>query len=74
MSTIHLVPEDPRAKYETLKWRNATGILATAYPAQWLEIQDALRTFELRATDIVAPDKSDLAKNFDAVLSRRRRS
>ena len=48
MSTIHLVPEDLHAKYEVLKWRNATGILATAYPA-------ALRTFELRATDIVAP-------------------
>lgn len=55
-----------------MEWRNATGILATAYPTEWLEIQEALRSFELRATDIVKPgkNKSDLAKNLMRSFSK----
>jgi hypothetical protein len=72
MNTLHLIPSDISKNYEVREWRNATGVLTTAYPTEWQEVLEALRSFKLRATDILAPgkNKSDLAKNFDAVLTR----
>lgn len=67
MSTIHLVPHDIRSKFEVHEWRNATGVLSTAYPEEWAEIQTVLRGFRLPRSLIVANggNRSDLTKTLD---------
>jgi hypothetical protein len=52
MPTIHLVPEDLRARYHVKEWRNATGILATAHPGPWQDIIEVLRGFTLLRSEI----------------------
>jgi hypothetical protein len=52
MSTVHLVPDDLRARYHVKEWRNAAGVLATACPAEWAEIQEVLRGFRLLRSEI----------------------
>jgi len=52
MSTIHLVPEDLRSRYHVKEWRNASGILATAYPGSWQDIIEVLRGFTLLRSEI----------------------
>ncbi|WP_338466888.1 BglII/BstYI family type II restriction endonuclease [Novosphingobium sp. ZN18A2] len=54
MTTDHLVPPDIVALYEVHEWRNAVGILATACPNEWDEIQNALRIFRLLRSEVVA--------------------
>lgn len=39
MSTLHLVPPDLCARYHVKEWRNAAGVLATACPGEWQDIQ-----------------------------------
>lgn len=70
MPTRHLVPADLAKNYEVHEWRNACGVLATAYPDEWTDIQTVLRGFRLRKSQIVAPggNKSDLSKSFDSPL------
>lgn len=58
MSTEHLVPADIAELYEVHEWRNAVGVLSTACPVEWQEIQAALRTFRLYRSEIVAPGKN----------------
>lgn len=58
MTTTHLVPSDILAKYEVHEWRNATAILKEACPAEWAEVLDALRRFELRRSEIATPGGS----------------
>lgn len=58
MATDHLVPPDIADLYEVHEWRNAVGILSTACPEEWLEIQAALRAFRLLRTEILAPGKN----------------
>lgn len=53
MSTIHLVPADIAAAYDTHEWRNAVGVLSTACPAEWADIQAALRAFRLHRSEIL---------------------
>lgn len=53
MSTYHLVPEDIANLYEVHEWRNAIGVLSTACPNEWTEIQYALRSFRLLRSEIV---------------------
>ncbi len=67
MSTVHLVPEDIRLNYETHEWRNAVGVLSSAYPTQWNEILSVLRSFRLKRSAILEPggNKSSLSKAFD---------
>ena len=67
MSTLHLVPEDIRSNYETHEWRNAVGVLSSAYPIQWAEIIGVLRSFRLKRSSILEPggNKSSLSKAFD---------
>jgi hypothetical protein len=52
MSTVHLVPEDLRARYHVKEWRNATGILTTAHPGPWQDIIEVLRGFTLLRSEI----------------------
>jgi hypothetical protein len=58
MVTDHLVPPDIAALYEVHEWRNAVGVLTTACPAEWREIEQALRTFRLLRSEVVAPGKN----------------
>lgn len=73
MSTLHLVPADLHEAYEIHEWRNACGVLSTAYPSEWADIQAVLRGFRLKKSQIVAPggNKSDLSKSFDGPLMAR---
>lgn len=54
MSTLHLVPSDIAALYEVHEWRNAVGVLQTACPEEWSNIQIALRAFRLHRSEIQA--------------------
>lgn len=54
MSTIHLVPPEVHALYEVHEWRNALGVLSTACPQEWSELQTALKTFRLLRSEVVA--------------------
>lgn len=53
MTTLHLVPDDISALYEVHEWRNAVGVLQTACPSEWSDIQAALRSFRLHRSEIV---------------------
>ena len=53
MASDHLVPDDIRALYQVKEWRNATGVLVTACPAEWEDILTVLRAFRLYRSDIV---------------------
>lgn len=53
MSTHHLVPGDIANLYEVHEWRNAIGVLSTACPNEWTEVQSALRSFHLLKSEIV---------------------
>jgi len=70
MSTIHMIPEEIRALYETKEVHNAVGVLATACPEEWGEIIGVLSEFRLRRSEILEPgkNKSKIAKYLDAEL------
>ena len=53
MVTDHLVPPDVAALYEVHEWRNAVGVLQTACPREWADIQAALRAFRLHRSEIL---------------------
>jgi Restriction endonuclease BglII len=55
MVTTQLVPVDIADLYEVHEWRNATGVLATSNPAEWAEIQSALRSFRLHRSEVLTP-------------------
>lgn len=73
MSTLHLVPEDIQRLYHVREWRNATGVLQTACPNEWIEIIEVLRAFTLFRSEIEAAGgaKSPMAKQIDAAFSAR---
>lgn len=53
MSTLHLVPQDIAELYEVHEWRNAVGVLATACPDEWSDVQAALRAFQLFRSEVL---------------------
>ena len=53
MSTLHLVPDDLLDRYHVKEWRNAAGVLATACPAEWRDVQDVLRGFRLLQSEVL---------------------
>jgi hypothetical protein len=55
VTTDHLVPADISAVYEVHEWRNAVGVLSTACPREWADIQAALRAFRLHRSEILSP-------------------
>jgi hypothetical protein len=54
VSTIHLVPAEIAALYEVQEWRNALGVLSTACPQEWVELQHALMSFRLLRSEVTA--------------------
>ena len=73
MVTLHLVPEDIKAAYEVHEWRNATGILTTAHPAEWEDIMAVLRSFEFKRSELLAGGggKSVISTRIDKFLEAR---
>lgn len=67
MSTLHLVPKDLRDLYHVHEWRNAAGILKTACPKEWADIQAVLREFRLYRSEVMAPGQnlSKISRRFD---------
>lgn len=58
MTTLHLVPQDIADTYEVHEWRNAVGVLQTACPKEWCEIQAALRAFNLMRSEVLEKGKN----------------
>lgn len=70
MSTIHLTPPEISAYYEVHEWRNALGVLTTACPEEWLEIQIALQAFRLLRSEVVAAggNRSSIVEQLERPL------
>lgn len=58
MPTDYLIPADIADLYEVHEWRNAVGVLSTACPDEWLDIQAALRIFRLMRSEVMTPGGS----------------
>lgn len=70
MVTKHLIPEDIASAYQVEEWRNAAGVLYTAHPGEWRDIQDVLRAFVFRKSEILLGGgrKSVIANRIDDFL------
>lgn len=55
MTTIKLIPDDIKKKYEVHEWRNATAVLANACPNEWKDILNTLRGFKLLRSSVLTP-------------------
>jgi len=73
MPTLHLVPPDLQALYHVKEWRNAAGILATACPTEWQDIQDVLRGFRLYRSEVVVggENRSLVSRRIDGAFYAR---
>ncbi len=73
MSTLHLVPEDLRGLYHVKEWRNATGVLTTACPAEWKDIVEVLREFRLFRSEVVVGggNRSLISRRLDGAFYAR---
>lgn len=73
MVTKHLIPLDIAADYQVEEWRNATGVLQTAHPQEWQDVQDVLKAFEFRKNEILKGGgrKSVIAERIDSFLEGR---
>lgn len=73
MVTKHLIPLDIAADYQVEEWRNATGVLQTAHPQEWQDVQDVLKAFEFRKSEILKGGgrKSVIAERIDSFLEGR---
>ena len=70
MSTTYLVPADIAELYEVHEWRNAVGVLSTACPDEWSDIQAALRSFRLHRSEILKAGgrRSTIVERLEAPL------
>ena len=70
MSTIHLVPPDICERYHVKEWRNATGVLVTACPNEWADIQAVLRGFQLLKSEILVGggNRSLISRRIDTAF------
>src|ERR1700681_58111 len=70
MSTIHLVPPDICERYHVKEWRNATGVLATACPAEWQDVQEVLRGFRLMKSEVLVGggNRSLISRRIDGAF------
>lgn len=70
MSTRHLIPDDISEYFEIHEWRNAIGVLLTACPSEWAEIQASLRAFRLMRSEVVAAggSRSAIVDRFERPL------
>jgi hypothetical protein len=73
MVTLHLIPPDISAAYEVHEWRNATGVLSTAHPAEWEDIIAVLRAFEFKRSELLkgGGGKSVISTRIDKFLEGR---
>jgi len=73
MSTIHLVPPDIQELYHVKEWRNAAGVLATACPQEWAEVQEVLRGFRLFRSEVVVGggNRSLISRRIDGAFYQR---
>jgi len=73
MSTEHLVPADLRELYHVKEWRNATGVLETACPDEWRDVQEVLREFRLLRSEVLVGggNRSLVSRRIDEALYRR---
>jgi hypothetical protein len=46
------MPADLSERYHVKEWRNATGVLSTACPKEWDELQGVLRKFKLLKSEV----------------------
>lgn len=73
MGTVHLIPAVFRERYEIVEWRNATGVLSTACPQEWSDIQSVLLGFRPTVSEFREPGgsisdmASKLASAFRAI-------
>jgi hypothetical protein len=67
------IGEDVRALYEVYSYRHAAAILATSFPQEFAELQDALLQFRITVRDIGLPggNESVMPKKFSRVLRPR---
>ncbi|HEX5453695.1 MAG TPA: BglII/BstYI family type II restriction endonuclease [Stellaceae bacterium] len=70
MSTEYLVPDDLRHSYYVKEWRNAAGVLATACPEEWQDVQEVLRSFRLLKSEVIAGggNRSPISRRIDEPL------
>lgn len=70
MPTLHLVPADLRERYHVKEWRNAAGVLATACPTEWQDVQDVLRGFRLLKSEVLVGggNRSLISQRIDEAL------
>jgi len=70
MSTLHLVPGDICDRYHVKEWRNAAGVLSTACPAEWLDVQEVLRGFRLLKSEILVGggNRSLISRRIDGAF------
>jgi hypothetical protein len=73
MSTLHLVPADILERYHVKEWRNAAGVLTTACPTEWNEVQEVLREFRLLKSEVRVGggNRSLVSRRIDEPLYRR---
>ncbi len=73
MSTVHLVSSEISALYEVHEWRNAVGVLTTACPDEWADIQSALVLFHLYRSEVVAAggNRSTIVDRLERPLKER---
>jgi restriction endonuclease BglII len=73
VSTLHLVPPDIQEVYHVKEWRNAAGVLETACPNEWREVQEVLREFRLYKSEMLVGggNRSLVSRRIDEALYRR---
>lgn len=73
MSTLHLVPPDIRERYHVKEWRNAAGVLTTACPDEWRDVQEVLRGFRLLKSEILVGggNRSLISRRIDGAFYAR---
>lgn len=73
MSTLHLIPADIQQRYLVKEWRNAAGILATACPDEWQDVQDVLRGFRLLKSEILVGggNRSLISRRIDGAFYKK---
>lgn len=64
------ISAEVRARYEVYSYRHAAAILATSFPAELAEIEQALLNFSMTTHDIGMPGKneSDIPKKYSHLL------
>lgn len=70
MATLHFVPDDLQELYHVKEWRNAAGVLATACPNEWQEVQEVLRNFRLMKSEVLVSggNRSLISQRIDSAL------